>query len=75
MVKVIINIKNGTVAAVLSTEEIEYYIKDEDGVNPEEWLIPWSSDRVSEDIVDELKAEVESKIQKGKDLNVHYREM
>lgn len=59
MVKVIINIKGGMVASVLSTEAIEYYIKDEDEVDPAEWLTLWEPDYVSEDIVDDLKAEVE----------------
>jgi hypothetical protein len=45
-VKAIIEIKKGSVQKVISNMPIEYYIKDMDDVDPEEWVIPHRQDSI-----------------------------
>jgi hypothetical protein len=56
-VKAIIEIKRGSIQKVISNMPVEYYIKDMDDVDPEEWVIPHKQDSIVRGISKRIQTE------------------
>jgi hypothetical protein len=63
-VKVIIEIKRGSIQKVISNMPVKYYIKDMDDVDPEEWVIPHKQDSIVRGISKRIQTEARNYKQK-----------